>query len=101
MLTFGDCISSTGKPGVKHESLSLAVERLGGFAEALITNGRPADTPVLIVQDGTTRIERSVAAKLSMLLHRKATVSTPRKQGNCGTLWQGLTCLARSSYSAL
>ncbi len=30
MLTFGDCISSTGKPGVKHESLSLAVERLGG-----------------------------------------------------------------------
>lgn len=44
--------------------LMMAVERLGKFAEALITNGRPADTPVLIVQDGTTRIERSVRATL-------------------------------------
>ncbi|MEU9818963.1 uroporphyrinogen-III C-methyltransferase [Pseudonocardia alni] len=44
--------------------LMMAVERLGKFAEALITHGRPADTPVLIVQDGTTRIERSVRATL-------------------------------------
>lgn len=45
--------------------LMMAVERIGRFADALITHGRPVDTPVLIVQDGTTRIERSVRATLA------------------------------------
>ncbi|MBN9738603.1 MULTISPECIES: uroporphyrinogen-III C-methyltransferase [unclassified Pseudonocardia] len=44
--------------------LMMAVERLGRFADALITHGRAADTPVLIVQDGTTRIQRTVRATL-------------------------------------
>ncbi|SFO29896.1 uroporphyrin-III C-methyltransferase / precorrin-2 dehydrogenase / sirohydrochlorin ferrochelatase [Pseudonocardia ammonioxydans] len=44
--------------------LMMAVERLGRFADVLITHGRPPETPVLIVQDGTTRIERSVRATL-------------------------------------
>ncbi|MFP5020619.1 uroporphyrinogen-III C-methyltransferase [Pseudonocardia phyllosphaerae] len=45
--------------------LMMAVERLGRFAETLIANGRDPETPVLIVQDGTTRIERSVRTTLA------------------------------------
>lgn len=44
--------------------LMMAVERLGRFADTLITHGRPPQTPVLIVQDGTTRIQRTVRATL-------------------------------------
>lgn len=45
--------------------LLMAVERIGTFASALIDGGRPADTPVVVVQDGTMRIQRSVRATLS------------------------------------
>ena len=31
--------------------LMMAVERIGAFADALVRHGRPADTPVVIVQD--------------------------------------------------
>jgi uroporphyrin-III C-methyltransferase/precorrin-2 dehydrogenase/sirohydrochlorin ferrochelatase len=40
------------------------VERIGAFATALIDGGRPADTPVAVVQDGTMRIQRSIRATL-------------------------------------
>ena len=45
--------------------LLMAVERIGHFASALIDGGRPADTPVAVVQDGTMRIQRSVRATLA------------------------------------
>lgn len=45
--------------------LLMAVERIAAFAEALIEGGRPADTPVAVVQDGTMRIQRSVRATLA------------------------------------
>jgi uroporphyrin-III C-methyltransferase/precorrin-2 dehydrogenase/sirohydrochlorin ferrochelatase len=45
--------------------LLMAVERIGAFAAALIEGGRPADTPVAVVQDGTMRIQRSVRATLA------------------------------------
>jgi uroporphyrin-III C-methyltransferase/precorrin-2 dehydrogenase/sirohydrochlorin ferrochelatase len=45
--------------------LLMAVERIGLFAEALIEAGRPADTPVAVVQDGTMRIQRAVRATLA------------------------------------
>ncbi|RZT85089.1 uroporphyrin-III C-methyltransferase/precorrin-2 dehydrogenase/sirohydrochlorin ferrochelatase [Pseudonocardia sediminis] len=45
--------------------LMMAVERIGVFADVLVANGRPADTPVVIVQDGTTRIQRTVRATLA------------------------------------
>ncbi|MET0188216.1 MAG: uroporphyrinogen-III C-methyltransferase [Pseudonocardia sediminis] len=45
--------------------LVMAVERIGVFADVLVANGRPADTPVVIVQDGTTRIQRTVRATLA------------------------------------
>ncbi|MEV1293789.1 uroporphyrinogen-III C-methyltransferase [Pseudonocardia sp. NPDC049635] len=44
--------------------LMMAVERLGRFAEVLVEHGRDPQTPVLIVQDGTTRIQRTVRATL-------------------------------------
>ena len=40
-------------------------ERIGAFATALMEGGRPADTPVAVVQDGTMRIQRSVRATLA------------------------------------
>jgi uroporphyrin-III C-methyltransferase / precorrin-2 dehydrogenase / sirohydrochlorin ferrochelatase len=45
--------------------LMMAVERIASFAAALIDGGRPPDTPVAVVQDGTTRIQRSVRATLA------------------------------------
>jgi uroporphyrin-III C-methyltransferase/precorrin-2 dehydrogenase/sirohydrochlorin ferrochelatase len=45
--------------------LMMAVERLGAFADALVRYGRPADTPVVVVQDATTRIQRRVRATLA------------------------------------
>lgn len=45
--------------------LLMAVERIGAFATALIDGGRPADTPVAVVQDGTMRIQRSVRGTLA------------------------------------
>ncbi|HEY0815745.1 MAG TPA: uroporphyrinogen-III C-methyltransferase [Pseudonocardia sp.] len=45
--------------------LLMAVERIAVFATALIEGGRQSDTPVVVVQDGTTRIQRSVRATLA------------------------------------
>ncbi|NMH80819.1 uroporphyrinogen-III C-methyltransferase [Pseudonocardia xinjiangensis] len=45
--------------------LLMAVERIDAFATALIEGGRPADTPVAVVQDGTMRIQRSLRATLA------------------------------------
>jgi uroporphyrin-III C-methyltransferase/precorrin-2 dehydrogenase/sirohydrochlorin ferrochelatase len=43
----------------------MAVERIQLFADVLLNGGRPADTPVLVVQHGTTAAERTVRATLS------------------------------------
>ena len=45
--------------------LLMAVERIELFAEVLLSGGRPAHTPVLVVQHGTTSAERIVRATLS------------------------------------
>ncbi len=45
--------------------LLMAVERIELFAEVLIKGGRPAQTPVLVVQHGTTPAERILRATLS------------------------------------
>ncbi|BBY60095.1 uroporphyrinogen-III C-methyltransferase [Mycolicibacterium sarraceniae] len=44
--------------------LLMAVERIELFAEALIGGGRPEETPVLVVQHGTTAAERIVRTTL-------------------------------------
>ena len=45
--------------------LLMAVERIELFATALLEGGRPADTPALVVQHGTTSAERVVRASLA------------------------------------
>ena len=45
--------------------LLMAVERIELFARALREGGRPAHTPVLVVQHGTTSAERVVRASLA------------------------------------
>ncbi|BBZ17287.1 uroporphyrinogen-III C-methyltransferase [Mycolicibacterium gadium] len=44
--------------------LLMAVERIEQFAEALLDGGRPAETPVLVVQHGTTAAQRTLRATL-------------------------------------
>ncbi len=44
--------------------LLMAVERIGAFATALIAHGRPADTPAVVVQEGTLRAHRAVRSTL-------------------------------------
>jgi uroporphyrin-III C-methyltransferase/precorrin-2 dehydrogenase/sirohydrochlorin ferrochelatase len=43
--------------------LMMAVERIGAFADALMA-GRPPETPVVVVQDGTTRIQKTLRTTL-------------------------------------
>lgn len=45
--------------------LLMAVERIELFAKALLDGGRPADTPVLVVQQGTTAAQRTLRATLA------------------------------------
>lgn len=45
--------------------LLMAVERIEQFAKVLRDGGRPADTPVLVVQHGTTAAERTLRATLT------------------------------------
>ncbi|OCB37328.1 uroporphyrinogen-III C-methyltransferase [Mycobacterium malmoense] len=45
--------------------LLMAVERIELFADALIKGGRPADTPVLVVQHGTTASQQTLRATLA------------------------------------
>ncbi len=45
--------------------LLMAVERIELFADILIKGGRPAHTPVLVVQHGTTSAERVLRATLA------------------------------------
>lgn len=45
--------------------LLMAVERIELFVKALLEGGRPADTPVLVVQHGTTSSQRTLRASLA------------------------------------
>ncbi len=45
--------------------LLMAVERIELFANVLLEGGRPADTPVLVVQHGTTSSQRTLHATLA------------------------------------
>lgn len=45
--------------------LLMAVERIELFSNALLAGGRPADTPVLVVQHGTTASQRTLRATLA------------------------------------
>ena len=45
--------------------LLMAVERIEQFTKALLDGGRPADTPVLVVQHGTTASQRTLRATLT------------------------------------
>jgi uroporphyrin-III C-methyltransferase / precorrin-2 dehydrogenase / sirohydrochlorin ferrochelatase len=45
--------------------LLMAVEKIGAIAAALIEHGRGADTPVAVVQEGTTAAQRRVDATLA------------------------------------
>ncbi|TWG08873.1 uroporphyrinogen-III C-methyltransferase [Saccharopolyspora dendranthemae] len=45
--------------------LLMAVKRIDAFAETLIKHGRPADTPVAVVQEATTGTQRNLRTTLA------------------------------------
>ncbi len=45
--------------------LMMGVQRLAAFADVLMEHGRPADTPVAIVQDGTLPAQRTLRSTLA------------------------------------
>jgi uroporphyrin-III C-methyltransferase / precorrin-2 dehydrogenase / sirohydrochlorin ferrochelatase len=45
--------------------LLMAVERIGAIAQTLVAAGRAADTPVAVVQEGTTAAQRRIDATLA------------------------------------
>ena len=60
------CITALVKP--RHGEVlidGVAVERIEQFAKALLEGGRPADTPVLVVQHGTMASQRTLRATLA------------------------------------
>jgi uroporphyrin-III C-methyltransferase/precorrin-2 dehydrogenase/sirohydrochlorin ferrochelatase len=50
--------------------LLMAVERIEKFAATLMDGGRPADTPVTAIQEGTTRSQRVLRADLATIAAR-------------------------------
>ncbi|NXY99780.1 uroporphyrinogen-III C-methyltransferase [Streptomyces sp. BR123] len=48
----------------------MGVDKIGLIAEALVRHGRPADTPVAVVQEGTTTAQRRVDATLATVGER-------------------------------
>lgn len=55
--------------------LLMAVEQIGAIADALVRHGRPPETPVAVVQEGTTASERRVDATLETVAGRVAAES--------------------------
>jgi uroporphyrin-III C-methyltransferase/precorrin-2 dehydrogenase/sirohydrochlorin ferrochelatase len=45
--------------------LLMGVQRIAAFTEVLIAGGRPSDTPVAVIQDGTLRGQRSLRSTLA------------------------------------
>lgn len=50
--------------------LLMAVERIEQFAAVLVAGGRPAETPVTVVQEGTLRTQRVLRADLATVASR-------------------------------
>lgn len=50
--------------------LLMAVERIEAFATVLMQGGRPVDTPVTVIQEGTLRTQRTVRADLQTVAAR-------------------------------
>ncbi|MFG1958257.1 uroporphyrinogen-III C-methyltransferase [Nonomuraea sp. NPDC049028] len=69
-----DARSTVDWPGLARSQgtlvLMMAVERLAKVAEALLRDGRPPETPVMVVQDGTLPTQRAVVAPLSSVADR-------------------------------
>ncbi|MBM7461346.1 uroporphyrinogen-III C-methyltransferase [Rhodococcus coprophilus] len=50
--------------------LLMAVERIGAFADVLVAGGRPADSPVVVVQEGTLATQKVLRTDLRHVADR-------------------------------
>ena len=57
--------------------LLMAVERIGVFAQTLLAHGRPPDTPVAVIANGTLHGQRAVRATLPDIAAAGATAAIP------------------------
>ncbi|WP_028932402.1 uroporphyrinogen-III C-methyltransferase [Pseudonocardia spinosispora] len=53
--------------------LLMGVQRIAAFAEVLIEHGRPSDTPVAVIQNGTMRNQRTLRSTLAKVADAMAT----------------------------
>jgi len=52
--------------------LLMGVQKVAAFADVLIEHGRPADTPVAVIQDGTLRGQRTLRSSLAKVADEMA-----------------------------
>jgi len=52
--------------------LLMGVQRIAAFADVLVEHGRPADTPVAVIQDGTLRGQRTLRSTLAKVADEMA-----------------------------
>jgi uroporphyrin-III C-methyltransferase / precorrin-2 dehydrogenase / sirohydrochlorin ferrochelatase len=52
--------------------IMMGVRRVGAFAEVLMAHGRPPDTPVAVIQDGTLRRQRTLRSTLDKVADEMA-----------------------------
>jgi uroporphyrin-III C-methyltransferase/precorrin-2 dehydrogenase/sirohydrochlorin ferrochelatase len=50
----------------------MGVQRVAAFAQVLVEHGRPADTPVAVIQDGTLRTQRTLRSTLDKVADEMA-----------------------------
>ncbi len=72
----GDARSAVDWAAVAREEgtvvLLMAVERIGAVAATLMRHGRPADTPVCVIADGTMPTQRTISSTLNDVTRRVA-----------------------------
>jgi uroporphyrinogen III methyltransferase/synthase len=60
----------TSPPAADTLVVLMGLENLGSIARALVARGRPADTPVAVIQAGTTRAQATVTGTLATIAER-------------------------------
>jgi siroheme synthase len=60
----------TSPPAADTLVVLMGLENLGSIARALVAQGRPADTPVAVIQAGTTRAQATVTGTLATIAVR-------------------------------
>lgn len=65
----------------------MGVDKIGAIARTLIDNGKPADTPVALVQEGTTAAQRRVDATLETVAETVSAQDVRPRRSSSSATW--------------